>query len=127
MKIQIASTAAAALSLVLASGPLTAAEQNWSASIGNGHTSETATTVSATADGAPSSPHWTAAIGTGRTTEGARSDAASPVRAEQSLAQAHWTSQIGTGHASEATGRAVKKAAGVLADVSSSTSPASGK
>jgi hypothetical protein len=127
MKSQIAFTAAA-ISFVLVSGSINAAEPraHWSAAIGNGYTSETTTARVAT-DGAPTSPHWTAAIGTGRTAKSSSFEPELSAQREQSAARAHWSSKIGTGHASEASDRPVKKAPAVFAEVSSSTSSASGK
>jgi hypothetical protein len=96
---------------------------HWSASIGNGHTSNSSapktadatavnaanTTIAASA-GVAASPHWTARIGTGRAIEGGASEAgesapeSAPVQGERlsKVADAHWSSKVGTGRASEA-------------------------
>jgi len=81
-------------------------EWNWSASIGNGHT--TSTTMHATSSvGSPSSPHWSASIGTGHVS--ATGDVSTqPAQTATGLfvSQApdgHWTSRIGTGHAADSS------------------------
>jgi hypothetical protein len=91
---------------------------HWSASIGNGRTSDSGapstataataavtTATAAAATGAPASPHWTSRIGTGRVGEADESGHESaPIEGEQpsKVADAHWTSKVGTGRAAEA-------------------------
>jgi hypothetical protein len=73
--------------------------RDWSASIGNGHTTST-TVTSATSEGTPASPHWSASIGTGQVTDDStrRLQVASNLPPSHAPG-AHWTSKIGTAHA----------------------------
>jgi hypothetical protein len=73
--------------------------RDWSASIGNGHTTST-TQTAATSTGSPASPHWSALIGSGQVRDGSTQSlqAASNVTGSQAP-RAHWTSKIGTAHA----------------------------
>jgi len=107
---------------VAAVGP--SGTDNWSAKIGNGHTSASSQIAVTGSQGAPASPHWTASIGTGQAANGvnavdgvnaanAKSDSPrGPTKlARASVATstgAHWTSKIGTAHASESDAATVK-------------------
>jgi len=74
-------------------------ERDWSASIGNGHTTSTTQTL-ATSAGSPASPHWSASIGTGRVSDDSGRHVQVATNVPGSLtARAHWTSKIGTAHA----------------------------
>jgi hypothetical protein len=101
MKRTIATLAATA-TLVLSSVSALASEPNWSAGVGNGHTSST-TSLNTSTKGTPASPHWTARIGTGRQSDGARESAreSNEVKQAQSakIAGPHWTASIGTARA----------------------------
>jgi hypothetical protein len=79
---------------------------NWTAAIGTGHASQSASRPTATAastnpTGRASSPRWSAYIGTGRVTEAGHVSVAKSATAGSPTAPLHWTSRIGTGHASE--------------------------
>jgi hypothetical protein len=76
---------------------LTIAQPNWSAAIGNGHTSST--TSLPTSHGAPTAAHWTAKIGTGTATARPTDSSSTPAPSvrQHAVADAHWTSKIGTG------------------------------
>ena len=75
---------------------------DWSAGIGNGHTSST-TALNTSAKGKPASPHWSARIGTGQQTDGADQSARESKVVKQaqpsSIAGPHWTAKIGTARA----------------------------
>ena len=104
------------------------ADANWTAGIGNGHTSQSTPLAAAVRSapgrsvGDPSSAssrvHWTARIGTGHVSE-ATSGLYSPVALRSQMPSAasvpsgpDWTSRIGTGHASQSdSGMASPKAA----------------
>jgi hypothetical protein len=83
---------------------------HWSASLGNGHTSENTTATTAT-HGSPAAPHWTAAIGRGTTTWATAPESDS----QPSVTSAHWTSKIGTGHASDSDSHPTPRATTVVA------------
>ena len=117
MKTQLAITAAAAIALLLSAGPIAAADSHWSAAIGTGHSSESATNDGNTSRGVPASPHWAAAIGTGNVTQNASPAVSVSAQPQQSVAKAHWASKIGTGHASESSARATKETSTVVASV----------
>ena len=103
---------------------------NWSAKIGNGHTTGSSHTTGGSqitptgSQGTPASPHWSASIGTGQA-----ANAASDVNAKNAVdakndaprgptklarasvstsTGAHWTSKIGTAHASESGAETAK-------------------
>jgi len=74
--------------------------RDWSASIGNGHTTSSTPEASAPSVGSPASAHWSASIGTGQ----ARDESAQRLEVTgnatgSNVAHAHWTSKIGTAHA----------------------------
>ena len=118
MKTELTTTAAtAAIALLLSAGPLAAAESHWSASIGTGHSSQSATNGGGTSRGVPASAHWAAAIGTGNVTQKASAAVSVSTQPQQSVAKAHWASKIGTGHASESSERATKETSAVVASV----------
>jgi hypothetical protein len=73
---------------------------DWSASIGNGHTTSSTAEISARSVGSPGSAHWSALIGSGQ----ARDESAQRMEIAGNAtgspaARAHWTSKIGTAHA----------------------------
>ena len=78
---------------------------NWSAKIGNGHTSGSDPVEITGSQGVPASPHWTASIGTGQAANGATDSARGPAKlagaSVSTSTSLHWTSKIGTAHASE--------------------------
>jgi len=78
----------------------TSGGRDWSASIGNGHTTSSTPEASAPSVGSPASAHWSASIGTGQ----ARDESAQRLEVTgnatgSNVAHAHWTSKIGTAHA----------------------------
>jgi hypothetical protein len=77
--------------------------RDWSASLGNGHTTST-TQTSATSVGSPASAHWSASIGTGQVRDEStqRRQIASKVL-ESQAPRAHWTSKIGTARAADSS------------------------
>ena len=77
--------------------------RDWSASIGNGHTTTTTvTSASATQAGSPASPHWSASIGTGQINgDSNRRQYATTSVPSSPAPNAHWTSKIGTAHAAK--------------------------
>jgi hypothetical protein len=85
---------------------LTGAERpaaDWSASIGNGHTSNSSTSPKAASEaGVPGPAHWTARIGTGRSAQSAEAKPDEPVQVSIA-ANGHWTAKVGTARASEAS------------------------
>lgn len=82
--------------------------RDWSASIGNGHTTSN-TTAAPSAAGSPSSAHWSASIGTGQVSgepavrpQAVATHLAGLTHVATSQApSAHWTSKIGTAHAAD--------------------------
>ncbi len=77
--------------------------RDWSASIGNGHTTSTfVTSPSARQVGSPASPHWSASIGTGQIIgDSNRGQYATTGVPSSRAPNVHWTSKIGTAHAAE--------------------------
>ena len=80
-------------------------ERDWSASIGNGHTTSSTAKTSVSSEGSPASPHWTALIGSGQAGDGSESHGSTQRLEvannahESPAARAHWTSKIGTARA----------------------------
>lgn len=82
--------------------------RNWSATIGNGHTSNSSHLALVPSEAAPASPHWSASIGTGQAVQDS-AHAPSTSVAAPALAGAHWTSKIGTARASDADADITKR------------------
>src|SRR5262249_38369723 len=79
---------------------------DWTASIGNGHTTST-TIAPATPVGSPASAHWSASIGTGQVTEESSRRLYATTHVPQlQIPAAHWTAKIGTARASESSAEA---------------------
>jgi hypothetical protein len=74
--------------------------RDWSAAIGNGHTTSSTAQTSAQSAGSPASAHWSALIGSGHSSDEStqRVKVAGNVTGSQA-ARAHWTSKIGTARA----------------------------
>ena len=90
------------IAALLSASSAYAATPHWSAAIGTGRASNSATTATlATPTGVPSSPNWTASIGTGHAAV-APSQRSERVSASGLVVAApHWTSKVGTGYATE--------------------------
>ena len=76
--------------------------RDWSAAIGNGHTTSSTSQISAQSAGSPASAHWSALIGSGHGSDEStqRVKVAGNVTGSQP-ASAHWTSKIGTARAAD--------------------------
>ena len=89
---------------------------NWSAKIGNGHTSSSSDLAVERSQGTPGSPHWSASIGTGQAADvanAANDSAREPAKLARAVVAtstgAHWSSKIGTAHASESDAETTKR------------------
>jgi hypothetical protein len=92
--------------LLFAASAYAEAAPDWSAAIGTGRASNSASTATPTnATDLASSSHWSAFIGTGRATDADGFSVAKPSTAGPLAASAHWTSGIGTGRAVESNSR----------------------
>lgn len=80
------------------------AERDWSASIGNGHTTDSRTQTSALAIGSPAAAHWSALIGSGQISdESAQRARVTSKETASPTAHAHWTAKIGTARATDSS------------------------
>ena len=92
--------------LLSASSAYADAAPHWSAAIGTGRASNSASSATPTnATDLATSPHWSASIGTGRATDATHISFAKSSAAGRPTASAHWTSSIGTGRAAESNAR----------------------